>query len=81
MRCAGCASWQWSAPPWRRPFRPDGGLVRYALGSKSRDMRPLGKELNAAFSGKGGGKPELVQGNLAGEEEALRGFLKGRCRN
>lgn len=67
--------------PVAAAFSPDGGLVRYALGSKSRDMRPLGKELNAAFSGRGGGKPELVQGNLAGEEEALRGFLKGRCRN
>lgn len=34
---------------------------RYVLGS-SGDIREIGKKLNAAFQGKGGGKPPMIQG-------------------
>lgn len=53
----------------------DSGGYRYILGSSAMDVRPLCQKLNAAFSGKGGGKPEMVQGSLAGSEEAIRGLL------
>ncbi len=48
---------------------------RYVLGS-GRDIREIGKKLNAAFQGKGGGKPPMIQGSLVGEEEKIREFLE-----
>ena len=49
----------------------DGGW-RYVIGSRSEDVRPVGKMLNEAFDGRGGGKPEMVQGSLTGTEEDIR---------
>ena len=49
---------------------------RYVLGSVSLDLRKLVKELNAAFSGRGGGKPEMVQGSLKGTESELRAWMQ-----
>lgn len=48
---------------------------RYVLGS-SGDIREIGKKLNVAFQGKGGGKPPMIQGSLVGEEEKIREFLE-----
>ncbi len=48
---------------------------RYVLGSSQADVRPLCKKLNEAFHGKGGGKPEMVQGSLTGTEKAIRDLL------
>ena len=48
---------------------------RYVLGS-SGDIREIGKKLNEAFRGKGGGKPPMIQGSLVGEEEKIREFLE-----
>ncbi|XCP83482.1 alanyl-tRNA editing protein [Roseburia hominis] len=45
---------------------------RYVLGSKTEDVRPFGKALNEAFAGRGGGKPEMVQGSLKGKEAEIR---------
>ena len=45
---------------------------RYVIGSRNEDVRPLSKKLNAEFSGRGGGKPEMVQGSLMGNEDAIR---------
>ena len=61
-------------------FSEADGQVRYAVGSETVDIRPFGKLLNGAFSGRGGGKPQLIQGNLAAqearEEAALRAFFE-----
>lgn len=51
---------------------------KYAVGSARGDVRPLGKELNTAFSGRGGGSPELVQGTLAGSREAIEDFFRSK---
>lgn len=53
--------------------RTDG--YRYVIGSRTADVRPLAKEFNALFSGRGGGKPEMVQGTAAGAEEEMRAWL------
>ncbi|MCI9248371.1 MAG: hypothetical protein HFG99_04345 [Dorea sp.] len=45
---------------------------RYVIGSRERDVRPLCRELNASFEGRGGGKPEMVQGSLKGNREEIR---------
>lgn len=49
---------------------------RYVIGSRERDVRPVCKRLNEAFGGRGGGKPEMVQGSLLGNEEAIRTELR-----
>ena len=49
---------------------------RYVMGSRTMDVRPLSKELNGMFQGRGGGKPEMVQGSLCGEAEKIREALK-----
>ncbi len=48
---------------------------RYVIGSRTMDMRPLVKEFNAAFDGRGGGKPEMVQGTAGGTEEEMRAWI------
>lgn len=53
----------------------DASGYRYILGSSQEDVRPLCKKLNEAFHGKGGGKPEMVQGSLTGTQEAIKAFL------
>lgn len=49
---------------------------RYVIGSRSVDLRKMVKELNAAFSGRGGGKPEMVQGSLKGTKTELRAWMQ-----
>lgn len=58
-------------------FSPDGqGGWRYVLGSTKRDPRPLGKALNQAFSGRGGGNRELVQGTILGGQPEIAAFCE-----
>lgn len=44
---------------------------------RGEDVRELTKELNARFSGKGGGKPNFTQGKLAAEQDEILSFFKG----
>ena len=57
----------------------DEGGYRYILGSGSADVRETAKKLNAAFAGKGGGKPEMVQGSLTGTQEEIRRVLEAEA--
>ena len=45
---------------------------RYVIGSKSLDVRPFAKMLNDKFEARGGGKPEMVQGSVCGDADAIR---------
>lgn len=45
---------------------------RYILGSRSVDLRVFCRTLNARFQGKGGGKPEMVQGSLKGSRDEIQ---------
>lgn len=47
---------------------------RYVIGSRTEDVRELCKRLNEKFGGKGGGKPEMVQGSLTGKKEEIVRF-------
>ena len=49
---------------------------RYCIASRRIDLQAFAKALNGAFSGKGGGRGEMVQGSLFGEEEKIKDFLK-----
>ena len=54
--------------------REDG--YQYVILSHSADLRPVGKALNTAFSGRGGGPAEMIQGALTGNEADIRAFLE-----
>lgn len=49
---------------------------RYILGSKNVNLRDFSKQLNAAFAGKGGGKPEMVQGSLTGKKDEIEKMIR-----
>lgn len=56
---------------------PGGQGLAYALAAApGGDVRPACQALNAAFAGRGGGKPAFCQGSLAaGDEARVRAFL------
>lgn len=55
------------------------GNYKYALASDgSVDARALGREMNTLLAGRGGGKPELVQGSLAAEQAQIEVFFAER---
>ncbi len=58
-------------------FAPDetGTAWRYVVGSASRDLRPFAKELNAALGGRGGGRPEMIQGSVGAAQDAIERFF------
>ena len=60
-------------------FCGEKGSYRYCIVSKSVNLQGLAKALNAEFSGRGGGKPEIVQGSLTGNEEEIRKALTTAC--
>lgn len=53
-------------------FAGSEGNYRYVIGSKSVDTRSIAKSLNEKFQGRGGGKPDMVQGSVMGEENGVR---------
>lgn len=48
---------------------------RYVIGSRTQNMRELVKEFNAVFDGRGGGKPEMVQGTARGCESEMKTWI------
>ena len=54
---------------------PDGTL-RYVCAAGSTALRPISGQLNAAFSGRGGGSDLMIQGSLRAAEEQLRHFFE-----
>ena len=53
----------------------DGPGYQYAIGQKAGDLRPLVKALNAALNGRGGGKPEFVQGFVPAARKEIEAFF------
>ena len=45
--------------------------VNYVMGSADLNMRDVGKLLNEELHGRGGGRPEMVQGSFQAEAEAV----------
>lgn len=50
----------------------------YIIGSSRLDTRIAAKALRESFGGKGGGRPEMVQGFVCGKEQEIRALL-ARC--
>jgi len=55
----------------------DDGTASYILSQENGDVRETVKALNAAFGGKGGGKPAYAQGKLTATREQLTAFFEG----
>ena len=52
-------------------FNGKDGDYKYAVSSKTENCAAISKEINAKFSGRGGGKPELVQGGCLGNASEI----------
>ena len=47
---------------------------KYAVVSRTQDVREIGKAINTACNGRGGGKPDMVQGSVAATKEEIENF-------
>ena len=56
-------------------FSGEGASYKYAIGRKGGDLRAFAKELNAALNGRGGGKPEFIQGSVNASREQIEAFF------
>lgn len=57
-------------------FSGEADRWNYCLADRQNPVQSICKGLNAAFSGRGGGKPNFCQGSVKGEKETIRQFLK-----
>ena len=51
---------------------------QYAIGQQGGDLRAFTKEMNEKLSGRGGGKPDFVQGSAAADRKAIEAFFEGK---
>ena len=55
----------------------DGSGYKYAVGQAGGNLRDFVKELNQALSGRGGGKPDFVQGSVRAPRSEIQSFFQG----
>lgn len=48
---------------------------RYVIGSRTEDVRGLAKDMNSKLNGRGGGKPEMVQGSAACSRSEIEAYF------
>lgn len=51
------------------------GVYKYAIGHAGGELRDFTKKMNAALSGRGGGKPNFVQGSVGCDRAAIEAFF------
>jgi len=51
---------------------------KYAIASRTEDVRNLGREFNSFCNGRGGGKPEMIQGSVSAKKEEIEKFFNNR---
>ncbi len=49
---------------------------KYVISSRVHDVRAKAKEINAALGGRGGGRPEMIQGSFAASLDEIEDFFK-----
>lgn len=54
----------------------DGSGYKYAVGQAGGDLRGFVKELNLALNGRGGGRPDFVQGGVQASREEIEHFFQ-----
>lgn len=52
------------------------GDFKYIISSRSRDLRAEAKNINAALGGRGGGRPEMIQGSLSATLEDIKDYFE-----
>ena len=58
-------------------FSENDGGFSYCLAAQTIDLRELGKKMTAALNGRGGGKPNFQQGNVAADRAEIEVFFTG----
>jgi len=53
---------------------PDGDR-KYIIGSRSTDLRKMSVEINAAIGGRGGGRPEMIQGSCTAFRDEIETYF------
>ena len=48
----------------------------YIIGSKRIDLRANARAINAGIGGRGGGKPEMIQGSASLDSASIEAFFK-----
>ena len=56
-------------------FADTGAGYQYVILDNENDLRGLAKELNTALNGRGGGKPNFVQGSVQADRAAIEAFF------
>ncbi len=56
-------------------FAADSSGYKYCIGSNSVDLRAFAKHFNSTLNGRGGGRPEMIQGSVAAAKEEIIAFL------
>lgn len=67
LKCGGLAA----------VFYGEEGEYKYIMGSSAIDLRALSKTINAGINGRGGGKPQMIQGSAAQEAQNIKDFING----
>lgn len=58
-------------------FLADGsGGWRYIIGSRALDLRAAARTINAGIRGRGGGRPEMIQGSASASAEEIEAFFQ-----
>ena len=64
-KCGGiCAAFTGSDGDWK-----------YIIGSRNTDLRSMAKEINAAIGGRGGGRPEMIQGSCTASRQQIEDYF------
>lgn len=56
-------------------FSGEEGAYKYAMGHPGGDLRELTKTLNSTLNGRGGGKPDFVQGGVSAAKAEIEAFF------
>jgi alanyl-tRNA synthetase len=52
------------------------GDYKYVVSSNSVDLRSITKEINSALNGRGGGRPEMIQGSFGATLDEIKDYFK-----
>lgn len=59
-------------------FSGEDGSYGFCLASREEDLRPLGKRLTQALTGRGGGKPGFQQGTVKATRQEIEAFFRNQ---
>ena len=54
----------------------DAAGYKYIIGSRHIDLRKAARDINSAIGGRGGGRPEMIQGSASETKEIIQKFVE-----